>query len=229
MCKNKEQFASVLCENCKRSTNHKILSSFERNFDAECCDISATDIYQIVQCQGCDAFSFRVVSWCSEAYDPETGQLLQSETLYPKRTKNEELTKTAYVRQYNNLPDNIDNLYRETIGCFEKNFRVLGAAGVRALVEGICLDKNVKGRDLKAKIDGLAASDILTKDNAAILHTHRHLGNEAVHELAIPSSEELLFSIKIIEHILDDIYEFPAKKEALTKIRSKAGKKTYKS
>ena len=223
MCKNKEQPASVLCKDCNRATNHKILFSFDRNFYDDGSGISATDTYQVVQCQGCDAVSFRNLSWCSEdSYGP-------SETLYPERTEKKELTQTADVRRYNNLPVTIENLYRETIGCFRDGFLVLGAAGVRALVEGICLDKSVKGSGLKEKIDGLATNDILTKNNAAILHTHRHLGNEAVHELTIPSSKELLFSIRIIEHILDDIYEFPARKEALTSIRSKAGKKTYKN
>ena len=191
-------------------------------------DISATDKYQVVQCQGCEAVSFRILSWCSESadYDPETGQPLPYETLYPERKVKGKLTQTTVVRQYNYLPDEIEDLYQETIGCFKNNFRILSAAGVRALVEGICLNKGVKGGNLEEKIEGLAKNGILTKDNAAILHTHRHLGNEAVHELATPSNQELSLSIRIIEHILDNIYEFPAKKEALTAIRNKAGKRT---
>ena len=48
---------------------------------------------------------------------------------------------------------------------------------------------------------------ILTKRNADILHEHRFLGNEALHELTQPSKDELALAIQIIEHILEHIYE----------------------
>jgi hypothetical protein len=146
-----------------------VLFSTARDFHDERHDISAQSTYQVVQCQGCDTVSFRVLSSCSEDYDYETGEYCISETLYPERTGHGELTQAVAMRQYHNLPDKIEDLYRETIGCFEHGFLALCAAGVRALVEGICLDKGVNGKNLEEKIEKLATNDILTKGNAKIL------------------------------------------------------------
>jgi len=100
------------------------------------------------------------------------------------------------------------------------------AAGVRALVEGICLDKKIKdgeisytdkngviktkrSKDLNGKIHGLFEKGILTQNNAESLNEHRYIGNEAIHELSLPSKEEMLLAITIIEHVLSSIYEIP--------------------
>jgi hypothetical protein len=231
MNQDKKQIVKVLCGTCNRQTNHEILFSHKQDFHEEMYDIFATNVYQIVQCQGCDDVSFRVLNWCSESDDQNF-----SESLYPERTKEKNQPETIEFRQYDELPLPIDNLYRETIGCFKNCFFILCAAGVRALIEGICLNKNINGgtvipsqkntTNLEKKINGLTENGILTKDNANILHVLRYLGNEAIHELSLPTKKELLLAIRIIEHILDDIYEFPVQRESLKNIRSKKGKKT---
>ena len=46
---------------------------------------------------------------------------------------------------------------------------------------------------------------------------HRYLGNEAVHEFAMPSRDELKLAIEIIEHVLDQLYVIPEKALELRK------------
>lgn len=43
----------------------------------------------------------------------------------------------------------------EVISAFNGGLRVLCAAGLRALIEGICADKQIHGRRLEEQIDGL--------------------------------------------------------------------------
>jgi hypothetical protein len=50
------------------------------------------------------------------------------------------------------------------------------------------------------------------------------LGNEALHELTKPQPEELQIGIKIIEHILENIYELPSQANELKAIRGKKSK-----
>ncbi len=57
-----------------------------------------------------------------------------------------------------------------------------------------------------------------------ILHQFRYMGNEALHELATPSQEELKLAIQIVEHILESIFEIPNKALILQKKRSKKRK-----
>jgi len=61
---------------------------------------------------------------------------------------------------------------------------------LRALLEGICQDKRIKGKNLKAKIEGLK-SLLPNKNIIRNLHHFRFMGNEAIHELAAPKRTEL--------------------------------------
>lgn len=225
----------ILCQNCKIETNHLVLTAIDtsgrEDWDGDF--FAWESIYQIIQCQGCEDISFRIESSNSEDYHPVYGQEI-SETIYPRRMK-----ETINAKTYLNLPYNINRLYKETIDCYNNDVMVLSGAGVRALVEGICIDNKIidgeveftdsagiikkqRRNNLQGKINGLFEKGILTKENTNILHEHRYLGNEAVHELSPPSKEELTLAINIIEHILDSIYEIPKKAFELRNARKKS-------
>ncbi len=47
----------------------------------------------------------------------------------------------------------------------------------------------------------------MTKRHATILHKHRFLGNEALHDLEAPTRDSLTAAIEIVEHTLENVYE----------------------
>ena len=137
-----------------------------------------------------------------------------------------------------NVPPILRRIHRETIDAFNGECFTLCAAGLRGLVEGICAvqsvadgpvaipvagggSQTVRKGNLEGKIAGLCEKGILTKSSAETLHEHRFLGNEAVHELAQPSHEELKLAIEIIEHTLDQLYEIPEKAVTLKEQRAR--------
>lgn len=63
--------------------------------------------------------------------------------------------------------------------------------------------------NLEGKINGLAQKKFLTAQNAEALHEHRFLGNDALHELTQPSSEELKLAIEIVEHTFKSVFDLP--------------------
>lgn len=124
------------------------------------------------------------------------------------------------------------------IDAFNNDQSILCAAGLRAIIEGICLDKNIAGgeclnssgkvafsNNLNGKIEGLHAHGFLTKTNSEMLHDLRFLGNEALHELASPSSGELKLAIEIIQHTIDNVYELHHKAKRLKAEIAKRSKK----
>ena len=230
--KTKGNRIKVLCSRCERETNHIVLQSFDTTGSEEVgpYTIDWSNKYQIIQCQGCDTFSFRHLYWDSE--DHET-----TEKLYPKRSD-----RSLSVRAFLNVPSTLRRIYRETVECFNYETYTLCATGLRAIVEGICADQGItdgpvevamKGGstkivtkdNLQAKIAGLREKGILTKQDSEILHEHRYLGNEAVHDLSQPSSDELRRAIEIIEHTLETLYEIPEKAEELRHKKAKRKKK----
>lgn len=57
------------CSSCKKDTSHKVLAAFEKSKGDEILWIE--NIFQIIQCQGCEGISFRSESFYSENTEPE--------------------------------------------------------------------------------------------------------------------------------------------------------------
>lgn len=76
---------------------------------------------------------------------------------------------------------------------------------------------------LDGKINGLQERGLITKSQQCALHELRFLGNKALHDLDIPSKNELEIAFEIIEHLLLEIYELPIKTSEL-KTKREMGK-----
>ena len=145
MNKTKDKVIKVLCQQCKRETNHVVLSSVNE-VETEYWDDDdylkwQTD-YEIIQCKGCDEISFRLIG-----YDPEPSEGVNSlslEEIFPRRN-----VETINIISFHNVPYNINKLYQETINCYNNYITTLCAAGIRAMVEGICLDKGIKNGEVE--------------------------------------------------------------------------------
>lgn len=225
----------ILCLDCAKRTNHRVEVSFEHDGSEVDEDhgwsFDWSNDYQIVRCLGCDSISFRHLESTSEDF-PGAGP---GERLYPKRA-----AASIPKKDFDTLPPAVERIYGEVIDCYNDDIYTLCAAGLRAIVEGICADQNVvdgpveipvpaggtktvRKSNLEGMIFGLHEKGLLTAKNAATLHEHRFLGNHAVHELKKPSTIELRLAIEIIEHTLEQIYELPEKANELKRrINSKA-------
>lgn len=211
------------CSKCNRPTNQKVLKQEKVNYQEEDGSWWEETEFQIIQCGGCDELSFRTLYSDAQIQQQSDVETIYIQELYPKRGPN-----SIPIKSFNNLPLNIKEIYRETIDAFNNEQIILCCGGLRALIEGICLDKlikgilkkNKKGKDflqdnLEGKIEGLAEKGYLTKDNATSLHELRFLGNEALHELTKPSIAEIKLAIEIIELTIENIYEIQHKAKTL--------------
>lgn len=243
---SKGQRPKAHCSKCKCETRHIVLQSADQTGSEELdpdepqFTVEWSNNYQIVQCQGCETISFRHLSWFSEHQDYDSDGTV--EKLYPNVVKT-----TMECKDLINVPPKIRRLYREVIDCFNYECITLCAGGLRAIVEGICWQKGIKKGSvavqkkdgtkitkvvstLDGKIGGLCENGFLTIKQAEVLHQHRYLGNEALHELVQPSTSELELAIQIIESILETLYETPDKaaelRRSMARRRSKKAAKS---
>lgn len=234
--KTKGRKVTVYCPDCQYDREHVVVVSADMHYSKEFDEdtfISAEDNYQVIKCQ-CGYLSFRHLNWFSEYQDHDSSGY--TETLYPKREPD-----SLPLKRFRHVPHLITEIYEQTMKAYNDGSHILCAAGLRVIVEGICEVTGVKdgpisrqkkdgsfeevrSKRLVGKITGLCEKEILTKKSADMLHEHRFLGNDAVHELAQPKQRELQLAIEIIEHILEQIFEIPEKAEALRAIRVR-GKK----
>lgn len=235
----------AFCATCKSDTNHEAVQTVDVSGseiyrygpgESDQDSMEWTDRYQVIKCLGCDAFSFRHRNWFSgaqEYFGPDDYHDGTTERLYPQRGKDVLAAKDFY-----NVPKNLRSIYKEVIACFNNESPVLCAAGLRASIEGLCAANGVndgpveltrsdgttetkRKSNLEGKISGLFEKGFLTKRNAELLHEHRYIGNEAVHELSRPSDTGLKIAIEIVEHMFESLYEIPEKAEALKIARAK--------
>jgi len=217
----------IHCNQCLRSTKHQQRSAFE-----EFLPEGETINWRIVQCNGCEGISF----YKEHTVDNGNGEWEVTEYYaYPLR-------QYRVPKQFIDAPQNLDQVYRETIEAFNNSSLLFCAGGLRALVEGICAAQQIingpkfnlergeferkretneiiRGESLLCKIEGLAERNILTTRTARTLHEHRYLGNKALHELDIPTKEAISVAINIIEHLMEELYNIEAQAEDLRRAR----------
>lgn len=115
------------------------------------------------------------------------------------------------------LPEKLKTIYHEIIHAFNDEIHILTAAGLRALIEGICSDKQINGRNLKERIDNL--NTLLPQNIVTNIHSFRFIGNKAVHELEVPSADDLSLAIEVSEDLLNFLYELDYKSSRLMENR----------
>jgi hypothetical protein len=208
--KNEKCKVDVTCSVCKRSNRHLILSDIELNGSE---DMGPRDhfywhdVYQIVQCQGCETIAFRKTHSNSEDYQ-QVGPDDVENSLYVDIFPNPEEGRSP-VEDYLLLPSNLQRIYSETLKSLNSGLPILTGIGIRAIVETVCKENNATGNDLYKKINDLVTQGVLTKDGSDILQKLRTLGNKAAHEVKPHDNVQLGLALDVIDHLLQGVYILP--------------------
>ena len=229
----------VFCERCNHDTNHKILGQVKQHDEPpeEHADLPFVDHeWQIIRCLGCDETRFRYWVQSTEFYildDPEAPdnkRQRSTDAIYPTPQRRK-------PKNFSYAPDVIRSLYLQSMQALNGSMLHLCAGGMRATLDAICGERGIdngrvldelslspklrKGKEyrsdnLEGKIWGLAEAGLITNTDAAILHKHRILGNDALHSALAPTNVSLEHAMNVVEHILETIYEVPGNAAKIT-------------
>jgi hypothetical protein len=191
------------CRNCKGERNHRILHCEKRNgeYDDE---FPWWREYNTVECLGCETVSFVSVygDTMMVGFDEDELPIFYDDVdIYPQYLKEgNELDYLGYI------PEEIRDVYKETVGALKSELYILTAGGLRAIIEATCNFLKIKKGNLQDRIDLLQKKEYLTKGEARRLHTIRFLGNDALHEMEKPKEEQLYILLGIINHLLENLF-----------------------
>jgi len=197
-----KKYIKNFCSRCQFDTNHLIL--FLKTVNNEDEDYHCAWKYMAVQCLGCESVSYRTdfedyeVSYPDE-YDNWHHDITTDR--YPNSLKNYKSLSNTWI-----LPEKIKIVYNEAINAFKSNCFLLTGVAFRAVIEAVCIDKEIKGRNLELKINNLSKARLITEKEAERLHSIRFIGNDSVHEMTVPKEKTLYIVLEIIEHLLKNIY-----------------------
>lgn len=187
------------CSSCKQATKHTILFSKLKKEGDEIIDLGESH-YQVIECNGCETISFR--REIHDFFEIENGENegIQIEIFPCDLDGYSPLTNTY------SLPKKIRDVYNQTLKAFKGESFLLTGVGFRAIIEAICIEEKIKGNNLEQKINNLVKNKLITEKEADRLHSIRFLGNDAVHEMEIPTEDKLYLVLSIIEHLLKNLY-----------------------
>lgn len=188
------------CAACDRETWHAVLyahvdSIYEYRMDT---------IHEVVQCRGCKTISFRkVIVDYENAYpiDDDEWEVPRDVSYYPSVLKGH-----RELDDIEDIPSPVQDIYAQAVHAIRDELNILAGIGLRATIEAICNEQKIVGRTLDKRIDGLAKGGLISQKDAERLHAIRFMGNDAAHEIQTVEPKNLLIALRIIEHLLVNIY-----------------------
>ena len=139
----------IYCNRCKDETNHVLRGSHSRYY-SEDEGLWEEFIHRFWTCAGCETGTLEVAWTATGMYDGE--KEIYEYSYHPARGCQDLVQKV-----FRHLPKPLATIYREVVDAYNHRLHLLCAAGLRILIEGICQEKNVPGRRLEEKIEGLKA------------------------------------------------------------------------
>src|ERR1700681_3599618 len=115
----------IYCNWCKQETNHELKGEHRTVFVDEF--LSEELIYSLWICMGCERGLLR------EAYSNSAMGDDYEFMYFPERSQN-----ALVPKPYSKLKPVLEAIYKEAITCYNEKALILCAAGLRALLEGIC-------------------------------------------------------------------------------------------
>ncbi len=209
----KKDYSQAPCGECDRETRHRILARTDTHWQSADLHISTWMEYKIIQCQGCLTISFCEISRCTEDADYDVdgnGYFIPNTKYFPNR-----ITGRPVMQGVHHLPHGVYVIYQESHASLCAELPIMAGFGIRAIVESVCIDKCMEGRNLEKKIDSLQADGLITSSGSKILHNLRFMGNAAVHEMRSHSLKELNAAFDVAEYLLQGVYVLPTKAENL--------------
>jgi hypothetical protein len=205
-----ERRRRLFCNCCNGETNHILRGEHHRtHIEDEIAGYWEKTYYRLWTCAGCDTGTMEE-AWTSTLVVDEQGDHIYEYSYHPPRSASELRPKV-----FRQLPKPLKVIYAETIGAFNHKLYITCAGGLRALIEGICENKNITGRNLEERIDRLET--VLPKNIVQSIHGFRFMGNEALHRLSAPEPGTLRLAIEVSEDLLNFLYELDYKASRLPK------------
>ena len=194
------QDVKTACSSCDRETWHEVLyahveSIYEYRMDT---------VHEVVQCRGCKTISFRKVEKNFEDAYPigdNEWEVPEDIWLFPSVLRGH-----RELEDVEDVPSPVKAIYTQAVHAIRDELNILAGIGLRATIEAICNERGIVGRTLDKRIDGLVKGGLISQKDAERLHAIRFLGNDAAHEILTIDPKNLIIALRIIEHLLVNIY-----------------------
>jgi hypothetical protein len=213
-----QQTEEIECNHCGRVshdrlflTNRSGTKDFEEDYS-----ISWGTTWEVFECRGCGRISVRQTSWNSEATD-ERGKPEDGVVFFPPRTfrKVPDWQTGAVFRS--NCPAAILSLLAELYVCLQNECPIASAMVVRSIFERVMIATVKDQGTFAANLARFEEKDFITKKHREVIEPVLEAGHASIHRSFVPSQEDVVTLVDILEGILQLVYVHSPKARELHK------------
>lgn len=195
----------IFCNLCNAGTNHILRAKYARRrivYDYGEIYYPGDIQTSIWSCAGCDEETFEWL-YTTVDNDDQVGP-----NYFPPRTEDSPPPESVMqAKPFMNLSPKLKQIYEETIRSFNSGSLVLCSIGLGALLEGICTEKGLTGKNM---VDGLSRF----VPNPNVIQALIELvdaRNDAAHRFDAQSEDKVKLAIAFMEDLLNALYNLDYK------------------
>jgi hypothetical protein len=204
------------CNTCIGEKNHNLLFRHLHKWSNEEYDIYGDDVYELLQCCGCDSIILRQRSRFSEDFD-ENGLIVNTKYYPPAISRRKPLWFRDIISighpKFNLIKELIDEVY---IAMHSGSNR-LAAMGTRAIIETMMIDKVSDNDSFAANLSEMFKQGYISPKQNERLKIVLDAGHAAIHRDYCPTTKELNSILDICENVIESLYIHEVKAKSLSK------------
>lgn len=209
------EVVKTLCTLCDNPTNHLIRAKFAPKYQAEYEHFENNE-YCVAECLGCNSISFLHFKWDNdEDSKDENGDPLKIASYFIEDERWFEDYEFLSEEDLDELPAMIFEMYEEFQEALQREMRLLAGVGMRMLIEAVCLNQKITGKNLQDQIKTLLNTGNISKNDYDVLDELRKIGNTSAHKIKRPSDSILKAALEAVNHLLRTIYVVPKRTRRL--------------
>ncbi|MGH7959880.1 MAG: DUF4145 domain-containing protein [Opitutaceae bacterium] len=155
-------------------------------------------------------------SWNSEATD-ERGRPESQITYFPPRTFRKVPDWQSETHFMMHCPHEISVLLKELYICLQNDCPAASAMVVRALFERMMIEAVGDNGTFKNNLDRFQAGDFITRRQREVIEPVLEAGHASIHRAFVPTRDDVVTLIEILEGVLSVVYVHAHKAAALKK------------
>lgn len=219
ICEN-QILKKILCIECKTLIKHELLVEVSK-VDSD----DDNSYYRILKCINCDSITYQTKRFCDyDVYqigEEDDGTPIYkvdaTYNIFPIRDE-----ETAFSKEFEEiLPSQIYQTYEEVVYALNNSMPLLTGLGLRTLLEQI-VKYFGKFDDLGVILNQFEQEGSISTKKRALLDDIRYLGNDAAHRADSKSRKDLIFHLKVLENLIQQLFVY-------YKIGEESSKKVVKS
>lgn len=185
--------------------------------------ISTYNNHYILRCEGCHTIFFLHISHCTEDINAD-GFREEVTTIYPSPPTHVNSIHEIRLDVLGALKERkwegtyASVLYNEICHAINSKNSIIGMLGIRSLLSEVCRLKTNYNKNFLKNLNKLENEGFLAPKSKDVFSAIIHTGNDAAHNMKIPSPGTLHLCLLVIESLITTLFIVPLHEEEIKKV-----------